>query len=92
MEKEKDSNRLLFPAVPALMSPQVWQEVLGPGLNLGLQLSLPLVLGVGLGGVADRHFKTTPLFVIVGVVFGLLSVSYNMKKFLKEAERTTKDG
>ena len=92
MEKEKENSRLSFPAVPAAINPQVWQEVLGPGLNLGLQLSLPLVLGVGFGGVADRRLNTAPLFVILGMVFGLISVSYNLRKFLKETDVRSKDG
>lgn len=47
-------------------------------MNLGLYLALPLLIGVFLGQYMDRKFGTKAVFTISFIVFGTISVFYNL--------------
>jgi ATP synthase protein I len=42
----------------------------GRAMELGLQIALSVVLGVGLGYYADRKFGTKPIFLFIFLVVG----------------------
>lgn len=46
--------------------------------NLGMYLALPLLIGVFLGQYLDRKFATRAMFTIVLIIFGTISVFYNL--------------
>lgn len=45
---------------------------MGVAMNLALRISLPLIGGVLLGQYLGRRFGNEPLFILVGVILGLL--------------------
>lgn len=47
-------------------------------LNLGMYLALPLLIGVFLGQYLDRKFGTKAMFTISFIIFGTISVFYNL--------------
>lgn len=47
-------------------------------MNLGLYLALPLLIGVFLGQYMDRKFGTKAIFTISFIIFGTISVFYNL--------------
>lgn len=47
-------------------------------LSLGMYLALPLLLGVFVGQYFDRKFGTKAIFTITFIVFGTISVFYNL--------------
>ena len=65
---------------------KIWEE-LGPYLNLGWQLVITIVLMVFLGKWLDDKFDTSPTFIVILSVFGVLAGMYN---FLKVAMKSNK--
>ena len=59
-------------------------------LNLGLSLAMPLVIGVFAGRWLDQKFQTKALFTIGLLVFGTISVFYNLYKLYGGDEATHK--
>ena len=49
-------------------------------MNLGLYLALPLLIGGFLGQFLDRKFGTKAIFTISFIIFGTISVFYNLFK------------
>jgi F0F1-type ATP synthase assembly protein I len=47
-------------------------------LNLGMYLALPLLIGVFLGQFLDRKLGTKAVFTISFIIFGTISVFYNL--------------
>ncbi|EKD63717.1 MAG: hypothetical protein ACD_51C00224G0014 [uncultured bacterium] len=63
-------------------------------LNLGYMIALPIVL-LGVGGVmADKHFNSFPLFVIIGFILAmtasLLTVYVKTKDIISDGTLQTK--
>jgi len=52
-------------------------------LGLGTGLAVTLLLAVGAGYWIDKRFGTTPVFVLVGAVFGMFAVFYHLYKAYK---------
>jgi len=52
-------------------------------LGLGTGLAVTLLLAVGAGYWIDKRFGTTPVFVLVGAMFGLFAVFYHLYKAYK---------
>lgn len=53
-------------------------------LQLGLELSLSVIIFLFIGYALDIFFNTKPFFTLGGVFFGLFSVFYILwKKFIK---------
>ena len=59
-------------------------------LDLGLYLALPIVLGALAGQWLDQKFKTKAVFTIVLLLFGTISVFYNLYKLYGGDEATHK--
>jgi len=56
---------------------------LGVYFNSGLTMAIALLFWLAVGYFADSKFDTKPLFLIVGVVFGMMSVFYELYKLIK---------
>jgi F0F1-type ATP synthase assembly protein I len=55
---------------------------LGDLLSMGLTLALCVVIGFGLGWLADLPFRTFPTFAMVGLALGVVAAStYVYKQF-----------
>jgi ATP synthase protein I len=63
---------------------------LGLASGIGLQLAASVLVGLGLGYLADRAFHTSPWFLLagllLGVVVGGLSVVRTVRKGLRRYE------
>lgn len=59
-----------------------WREALG---TVGLALAIPSMIGVPalIGWWLDKRYATSPLWIIVGLVLGLLSTAVDIYKLLK---------
>lgn len=77
-----------------------WRHDLGevtPYLSIGVQLAATMVVYVGLGWLVDRWQDTTPLFLIVGSVVGMVAFFVQLIRVSKELSArnrkpTPKDG
>ncbi|MDT7546455.1 MAG: hypothetical protein QOE99_2565 [Actinomycetota bacterium] len=63
------------------------RQLTGIGLlGLGMANACCLVLGLGLGHLADQHFGSAPLGVIVGmasgIVLGILGSVFEIRRYL----------
>ncbi len=52
-------------------------------LNIGMYLVAPLLCGVLLGILLDNKFGTKPVFVLIGIFFGVLGSFFNLIKVVK---------
>lgn len=57
-------------------------------LEIGFEISVPLVIFVILGVYIDRRLNTLPLFLLLGIFISLLTTTFAltkvMKKYLKD--------
>lgn|GEM_PF-397691 len=58
--------------------------------TVGLQLAVTLLIFVYAGHKLDRHFKSEPWFLLVGVVFGMGFGFYNLFKELNALDKELK--
>ena len=73
-DKRKDPNML---------------AALGLASSVGLQLALTVLVGLGLGYLADRAFHTSPWFLLVGLLLGVLGGGYSVvRRLMKEIPRS----
>lgn len=64
-----------------------WQHNLGevtPYLTIGIQLAATMVVYLGLGWIIDRWQGTTPVFLIVGSVFGMIAFFIQLIRITKD--------
>jgi F0F1-type ATP synthase assembly protein I len=62
---------------------------LGLASGIGLQLALTVLVGLGLGYLADRAFHTSPWFLLVGLLLGVLGGGYSVvRRLMKEIPRS----
>lgn len=54
------------------------KPLVGPYLNLGMQLAIAELLGFAVGYFADIKLNTRPLFLIIGVIFGAMAGFLNI--------------
>ncbi|PIZ61734.1 hypothetical protein COY16_06160 [Candidatus Roizmanbacteria bacterium CG_4_10_14_0_2_um_filter_39_13] len=52
--------------------------------NLGMYLVVPLIIGVAGGIYLDNKFGTQGTFTLIGIVFGTISIFYNLYKLYKK--------
>lgn len=61
------------------------------GWELGYSIAIPLVLFALAGRLLDRHFNTSPLFLLLGVLLSLVITSLWLtriaKRMLSEIEK-----
>ena len=53
-------------------SPSVY-TALGALAGMGFTIAIPIVLGTYIGSLLDGHFHTEPLFILLGLLLGLIS-------------------
>jgi len=56
--------------------------------TLGIEMGLSLAIGLGIGYVLDHRFKTSPIFTILFIIFGLVA---GMKRLYTLWKRIEKD-
>jgi len=62
---------------------------LGLASGVGLQLAATVLVGLGLGYVADRALHTSPWFLLVGLLLGILGGGYSVvRRLMKEIGRS----
>ncbi len=59
--------------------------VLAKSLNIGYYLLTPLLVGVFLGILLDKYFKTQGVFILIFIILGSISSFYNLYKVAKES-------
>ena len=59
--------------------------LLAKSMTIGYYLITPLLLGVFVGLAIDRFLGSSPLFVLVFIIFGLVGTFYNLYKLFKES-------
>lgn len=60
--------------------PKEYREYLGLGSEIALSLALPVILGIWI----DKKFETSPIFLLIGVFFGLLFFLFLILKISKK--------
>lgn len=66
------------------LRPKPSNSQLGHALELGLEVSLAVVLGMGLGYYADGRFGTAPTFLLVGLALGFGTAILSVYRFAKK--------
>lgn len=56
---------------------------LGIYFNSGLTMAIALLFWLAIGYFLDSKFETSPRFLIAGIVFGMLSIFYELYKLIK---------
>lgn len=61
---------------------------LGLASGVGLQLAATVLVGLALGYLADRALHTSPWFLLVGLLLGILGGGYSVvRRLMKEIGR-----
>ena len=61
---------------------------LGMASGMGLQLGASVLVGLGLGLLLDRLLHTSPWFLLIGLILGIVSGGYSVVRMvLKEMKR-----
>ena len=73
-----------------------WQQSIkqiGPYFDLGLRLTVAMVFGLFGGLWLDRKIHTTPLFLILGILFGAVSGFWSIYKtiYIKDKIKDDRD-
>jgi ATP synthase protein I len=55
--------------------------------TLGIEMGLSLVIGLGIGYYLDRYLGTSPVFLIIFMIFGLAAGMKRLYKLWKKAEK-----
>jgi F0F1-type ATP synthase assembly protein I len=55
-------------------------------VNLGLMMVTPAIVGLLIGALLDRAFKSYPLFTLLFMVLGIMSGLWSVYKSLKVLE------
>ena len=58
-------------------------QLFGLAMQLGFNLVVPLMLGVGGGVWLDKKFSTSPLFVLIGTFGGMILAGFMFYKEIK---------
>jgi len=74
------------PAGPS-PKPPVQPANWGLAFDLGLRLGVSVIIGVGLGALADNWLHTSPIFILVGVVLGVGAAMYTIWEVAREGMR-----
>ena len=67
-----------------------WFNIPPAYFNLGMYLAIPLMLAIPAGQFLDRKFQTKKLFTLVFIIFGTISVFYNLIRLYKDDGTTHK--
>ena len=61
------------------------QKIRNPAVNLAIEMAASLAVGVVVGVFADQFFHTKPVFILLGIFFGMVAGGYNFYRLLKGA-------
>ncbi len=62
---------------------------LGLASGVGLQLAATVLVGLGLGYLGDRALHTSPWFLLLGLLLGILGGGYSVvRRLMKEMRRS----
>ncbi len=50
----------------------------GIAFDLGIRLGVSVILGLGLGLLADSWLHTSPIFLLIGMVLGIAAAMYTI--------------
>lgn len=67
-----------------------WLNIPPAYFNLGMYLAIPLLLAIPAGQFLDRTFHTKALFTLAFIIFGTISVFYNLIRLYKDDGTTHK--
>ncbi len=56
--------------------------------TLGIEMGLSLVIGLGIGYYLDRYFGTSPILLILFMMFGLVAGMKRLYSLWKKVEKT----
>lgn len=76
-----------------MTEPDKWRHNLGdvaPYLSIGVQLAATMVVYVGIGWLIDRWQDTTPVFLIVGSVVGMVAFFVQLIRVSRELSAKSK--
>ena len=61
---------------------------LGLASGIGLQLAASVLVGLGLGYLVDKFLHTSPWFLLVGLMLGIIGGGWSVvRRVMKELER-----
>ena len=66
------------------LRPKPLTSQLGRAFELGLEVSLAVVLGMGLGYYADGRFGSAPVFLLVGLALGFGTAILSLYRFARK--------
>ena len=58
--------------------------------TIGIQLAVTILIFLYSGFLIDKHFKSSPVFVVIGTILGMGVGFYNLMKSLSELDRLLK--
>ncbi len=59
----------------------------GIAFDLGIRLGVSVIIGLGGGLLLDNWFKTTPVFILIGMVAGIGAAMYTIWDVARDAMR-----
>jgi len=63
---------------------------LGAYVNSGLSMAIALLVWLGIGYMIDAKLDTSPLFLLIGVAMGMVTVFYELYKLIKVSMKMEK--
>jgi F0F1-type ATP synthase assembly protein I len=81
MEPDDDADRDTAPQQPATRPN--W----GIAFDLGIRLGISVILGLGAGLLLDAWLRTTPIFILVGMVLGIGAAMYTIWDVARDSMR-----
>lgn len=58
--------------------------------TIGIQLAITILVFLYGGFLLDKHFNSSPVFVVIGTIIGMGAGFYNLMKSLSELDRLLK--
>jgi len=58
--------------------------------TIGIQLAITILVFLYCGFFLDKHFNSSPVFVVIGTIIGMGAGFYNLMKSLSELDRLLK--
>ena len=68
--------------------PATLRRALGFSTACGVDFALVIMLGIGIGSTLDAHFRSSPLYLLVGLFVGLALGVYTAYLILRPLLRT----
>lgn len=79
--EERDTNRNQEPSKRTAIPTANW----GLAFDLGLRLGLAIIIGLLIGLAVDNWIGTSPIFTLIGLVFGVAAAFYTIWDVAKQS-------